>query len=193
MPISTAIKHKQVTTPAQCWLNVITSQHDYYGYLCIGTNESLSSQESWHLPPLISRGKHSRDWPRRLLRILPAFLLFFSLPPSPTSLTFNQMDYTNRNKVSTGTASSSFQNLAPDALRLIFPRGVVAGAPAYVITEQYLHGINYNRGSASGRGPTGGGKRHCINQKKNKKRQRQKHADLWLLCTRAQFPMVDSR
>jgi len=37
---------------------------------------------------------------------------------------------------------------------------------AYVSTEQHLHGANYNRGSASGRGPTGGDQRHWRLMKK---------------------------
>jgi len=49
-----------------------------------------------------------------------------------------------------------------------------AWAPYYVSTEQHLHGVNYNRGSASGRGPTGGDQRHW-----KKKRQRQKHTHHW--------------
>ena len=38
--------------PEQCWLDrFITSQRDHGGYLCTGINNSLSLQESWHLPP----------------------------------------------------------------------------------------------------------------------------------------------
>ena len=55
----------------------------------------------------------------------------------------------------------------------------------YLGTKQYLHGVNYNRGSASGRGPTGGDQRHW---RLKKKRQRQKHAHHQQQFTRAQFP-----
>ena len=41
-------------------------------------------------------------------------------------------------------------------------------APAYVSTEQHLHGFNDNRGSASGRGPTGGDQRQWRLKKKKK-------------------------
>jgi len=43
-------------------------------------------------------------------------------------------------------------------------------APAYVSTEQHLHGVNYNRGSASGRGPTGGDQRHWRLEKNDRDR-----------------------
>ena len=43
--------------------------------------------------------------------------------------------------------------------------GVVSWA-AYATTEQYLHGISYNRGSVSGREPTGGGRRYWRLKKK---------------------------
>jgi len=64
---------------------IITSQYDHGSYLCMGINNFLSLQESWHLPPppFASRGRLSRVWPARLL--LPAFLLFLSLSFSPFS------------------------------------------------------------------------------------------------------------
>ena len=59
--------------------------------------------------------------------------------------------------------------------------------PAYVSAEQHFHGVNvnYNRGSASGRGPTRGGQRHW---RLKKKRQRRKHTHHWQQFTRAQLP-----
>ena len=88
-------------------------------------------------------------------------------PHSPTSLTFNQL--LNRNGVSsaTVTATSSLPNLASrrQALTTITKRRVV-WAPAYVSIEQHSYGVNYNRGSASGRGPTWGGQRHWRLKKK---------------------------
>ena len=53
------------------------------------------------------------------------------------------------------------------------------------VTEQYLHGVNYNRGSASSRGPNVGGQRHW---RPPKKRPRQKHAYHGQKFTRAPFP-----
>jgi len=52
-------------------------------------------------------------------------------------------------------------------------------------TEQYLHAVNYNRESASGRGTTGGDQRQW---RLKKKRQRQNHAHHWQQLTLAQFP-----
>jgi len=52
------------------------------------------------------------------------------------------------------------------------------------------HRVNYNRGSARGRGPT---RRRPTPLETQEKRQRQKHADHWQPFTRAQFPGVDSR
>jgi len=66
----------------------------------------------------------------------------------------------------------------PSLQNFNIPKRRGAWAPAYVTTEQHLHGVNYNRGSASGRGPTRGDQRHW-RLKKKKKRQRQKHAHHW--------------
>jgi len=67
----------------------------------------------------------------------------------------------------------------------IFKKWRGAWAPVYMSTEQHLHGVNYKRGSASGRGSTGGDQRHW--RLKKKKRQRQKHVRHWQLFTRADF------
>ena len=53
-------------------------------------------------------------------------------------------------------------------------------------THQHLHVVNYNRGSASGRGPTGGD--YYGIRDSRKKRQRQKHAHYWQQFTSADFP-----
>ena len=64
-------------------------------------------------------------------------------------------------------------------------------APAYVSTEQHLHGVNYNRGSA--------GQWQRAYQRRptpletQEKRQRQKHAHHWQQLTRAQSQAVDSQ
>ena len=63
----------------------------------------------------------------------------------------------------------------------LFPSSMAPGHHAYVSTQQHLHGLNYNRGSASGRGPIGGHWR--LN-----KRQRQKHVQHWQHFTRAHSP-----
>ena len=90
---------------------------------------------------------------------------------------------TKRNGVSSSTVTAtSLTNAKPS----IVPSGVVPGhQPTYVSTEQHLYGDNYNRGSVSGRGPTGGDQRHW---RLKKKRQRQNHAHHWQQFTRAQFP-----
>jgi len=109
-------------------------------------------------------------------------------PHSPSSIyTLNWRDYEKKWSLKLNRHS----NIAPK--RQAFktsnysPKRRGAWAPAYlrVYTEQHLYGDNYNRGSASGRGPTGGDKRHW---RLKKKRQRQKHAHYWQQFTRAQFP-----
>ena len=60
-------------------------------------------------------------------------------------------------------------NIAPRRQALkpsIYTSDVGAWAPAYVSTEQHLHGVNQNREGASGRGPTGGEQRHWRLKKK---------------------------
>jgi len=52
-------------------------------------------------------------------------------------------------------------------------------------TEQQLRGVNYNRGSASSRRPTG--EANAIGNSR-KKRQRHRHAHDWQQLTRARFP-----
>ena len=91
------------TTPAQCicWLDIsldsVTITEGDYSYVCMGTNNSLSLQESWTLPPssLSLAGQTLESLARRLL--LPAFLL------SSPSLSFSQF--------------SHFTHLQPEGLR----------------------------------------------------------------------------
>jgi len=76
MPISIVIKHKQVTTPAQQWLDSKLATMTMVTVSVWVLTYSLTLQESWHLPPpFLSRGRLSWIWPARLL--LPAF---FSSP-----------------------------------------------------------------------------------------------------------------
>ena len=118
--------------------------------------------------------------PARLL--LPGCLRFprppSLFPHSPTSLTF-------RNEVK---LNFHCQNLAPrrQASTKLFPSAVVSGTSLCVCRTAF-HGVNvnYNRGSASHRGPTGGGQRHW---RLKKKRQRRKHTHHWQQFTRAQLP-----
>ena len=75
----------------------------------MGTKNSLSSQESWHLPPLlVSRGKVSRALPARLL--FPAFFSNSFLFFSPFShFTYLQPDglLTDKNEVSCSTDAAT--------------------------------------------------------------------------------------
>ena len=112
-------------------------------------------------------------------RLLPAFLLLFSLPlfliilplhsPS-TRCTINGCGVS-------GTTVRARQNFTHR--RQAF-KAYSQAAPAYVSTEQPLHGVNYNIGSASGRGLTGTGNRHWRLKKNDRDRN--------MLFTRAQFP-----
>jgi len=124
MPIPIANLCRQVTPPAQCWLEPVWPIVDS-GYLCMGANNSLSLQQSWHLPSS-SRG--------RLLRILSARQLlpaFFPCPPShsprsPTSITFQQRDYIQK----WGLKLNRHTNIAPrrqSFKTLILSSGVVPG------------------------------------------------------------------
>ena len=87
---------------------------------------------------------------------------------------------------SSAQLSQQHRSQTPSLQNFNIPKRRGAWAPTYVATEHYLHGVNYNRGSASGRGPTGGDQRHW--RLKGKKRQRQKHAHHWQQSTRAQLP-----
>jgi len=61
------------------------------------------------------------------------------------------------------------QQHRPQPSNFKIPKRRGAWTPAYVSTEQQLHGVNYNRGSASGRGlrATGGDQQHWRLKKKN--------------------------
>jgi len=101
---------------------------------------------------------------------LPSFPLPpFLSPHSPSSLTFNQRDYEQKIMVSQVQLSQQHHSQTPILQTFNTPKRRSAWAPAYVSTEQQLHVVNYNRGSASGRGPTGGG-RHWRLQKNDRDR-----------------------
>ena len=96
----------------------ITSQCDHGGYLCMGTNNPLSLQESWHLPPssinLVGQTRES------LVR-LPAFPLFLPLLPlhSPSTRgTTKEME---------SQAQLTQQHRSQTPKTSILPSGVVPG------------------------------------------------------------------
>ena len=139
----------------------------------------LSLQESSHLPPpLLSRARLDSI----ACETTPPCLRSFPPPPSlsshsPSYLTFNQRA-ANRYKL------NCHSNIAPrrQALKTsICPSSVVPGHQPTCLQ----HGVNYNRGSARGRGPT---RRRPTPLETQENRQRQKHADHWQPFTRAQFP-----
>jgi len=109
--------------------------------------------------------------------LLPAFEFLLSSP----SLSFSLFTYLQPGGLRTETAQLSQQHRSQTSIlqTSIFPSGVV---PAYVSTEQHLHGV-YNRGGASGRGHTREGTGDS-----RKKRQRQSHALHCQQTSRAQFP-----
>ena len=152
----------------------------------MGANNSLSLQQSWHLP--------SSSW-GRLLRILlarqflPAFLL--SLP----SLSFSPFSHFNHipteglrtEMVSQAQPSQQHRSQTPILQNFNTLKRRCAWAPAYVSSEQHLHGVNYN-------GPEGAPVVEGLPEETNgigdsRKRQRQKHVRHWQQFTRAHFPV----
>ena len=133
-----------------------------HGYLCMGTNNSLSLQENWHL--LISslsltgqtfESLASETTPPCLpsFLALPLFLPFLPILPlhSPSTEGLRSLKLNCHSDIA--RRRQSFKTS-------IFEQWRGAWAPAYVSMEQHLHGVNYKRGSASGRGSTRGGQRH---------------------------------
>ena len=166
----------------------ISSQCDHrWWWLLLYEYRNNSLSFSWHLPPppVVSRGRLSRVLPAlRLLLPLSFFPRLPSLTPrSPTSTRWT----TNRNGVS---RSSNIATRRQSFKSSIYKKRCCARARAYVSTQQRLHGVNYKRGSASGRGPSGGDQRHW---RLKTKRQRQEHVPPWQQFTRAEFRVVDSR
>ena len=172
-------KYKQVTTPAQCWLDSqLASMTMVAVFVCL--------QESWHTPPSSLRlagqtGQNlarGADWRESGLRdysflssCLPSLplplLSFFPFSPS-TTWTANKL------------RRQAFKNY-------VFPSSVGVGLQPARLPNSMCN-CN-NRGSVSGRRPTREGKRHW-RLKRKKKRQRQKHAHRWQQLTRAQFQEV---
>ena len=117
---------------------------------------------------MISWGRLLRVGPARLL--LPAFLLFLSLPlfliihsPS-TRWTINGYGVLS-STVRATSSSSKLHSRTPKPLKLIPKRH-----QPYVSTKQYLHGVNYSTRSASGRGLTRAGHRHWRLKKNDRDR-----------------------
>ena len=141
----------------------ITSQRDHGGYLCMGTDTSLSLQESWHLPPssISLAGQTLQSFPRDYMySSLPSF---FPRPPSLslhslTSLTFNQRDYEKK-------WSLKF-NCHSNRTAFCMESTTTEGAPVAEGLPEETNGTWDSR----------------------KKRQRQKHAHHWQQFTRALFP-----
>ena len=169
-------------------IRIITSQYDHGGYLCMGINNFLSLQESWHLPPppFASRGRLSRVWPARLL--LPAFLLFLSLSFSPFSHFTHLQPDELLTEMEYQAQLSPRRNVAPRrqaftetysqaALCLCLPSSIcmesstIEGVPVAESLPEEANGIGDSK----------------------QKRQRRKHAHRWQHFTRAPFQAVDSR
>ena len=106
--------------------------------------------------------------------------LFLSLSFSPFSHFIHLEEIESQAQLS--QQHSPCQNLASRRHTKLIPKRRDVRAPAYMSADQLLHGVNYNRGSASGRGTSGGELRHW--RLKKKKRQRQKHAHHWQQFTR---------
>ena len=80
-------------------------------------------------------------------------------PPISPRWTTNRNGYSSLAGAATFSVITSFQD--PKHSKLIpKPCGVWQWALACMSTQQCLHGVNYNRGSTSGREPTGGSQRH---------------------------------
>jgi len=111
---------------------MLTSQcdrHLWWLYLCMGTSNSISLQESWHLPPSsLSVARQIFSSIARVTILLPDFLL--SSPSLSfefsTSLTFNHRDYEKKGILELNCHS----DIAPGRQAFktsIFPSGVVPG------------------------------------------------------------------
>ena len=103
----------------------ITSQCDHGGYLCMGTNNSLSLQ---HLrPPLVSRGRPRESCPRDYSSLSS----FFPRPPclSPTLplQSPSTRGTTKRKMESRAQLSQQHRSQTPALKTSIFPSGVVLG------------------------------------------------------------------
>jgi len=138
-------------------------------------------------PPQVSLAGQTLESCR--VTTLPAFLLSsHSLSFSPFShFTHLHPEGLRNGMESQAQQSRQRRSYTQSLLNFNIPKRRGTWAPAYVSTEQHLHGVNYNRSreNASGRGPTGGDQRHW---RLKKKRQRQNHAQHLQQFTRAQFP-----
>jgi len=106
---------------------------------------------------MISWGRFFRVGSATLL--LPTFLLFLSLPLLFIILPLHSPS-TRRTINGCGVSSSTLRACQIFTHRRQAFKTYSQAATAYISTEQHLHGVNYNTGSASGRGLTGAGHRH---------------------------------
>jgi len=149
--------------------------------------KTYRSEEVLQLLPssLSFAGQTARVLPERLLPAflclaLPLFLPILPLHSPSTIWTDNRNGFSSSTVIATSLQDTKASNFNTGT---VFPSGL---GTSLRVTEQQLHGVNYNRGSASSKGPTGGGQRHW--RLKKKKRQRHRHAHHWQQLTRAQFP-----
>ena len=109
---------------------------------------------------------------------LPSFLAFPPIFPLHSPSTRGT---TNRNGVSSSTVTATLL-LDTNPSKLQYSLATWCWGTIYVSTEQ--HGVKNDRGSASGRGPTGGDQRLW----RLKKNDRDKHVQHQQQLTHAQFP-----
>ena len=149
----------------------------------MGTNNSLSLQESWHLPPssISLAGQTLQSFPRDYMySSLPSF---FPRPPSLslhslTSLTFNQRDYEKKWSLKLNCHS----NIAPrrQAFKTsIFPSAWCLGTSLCVYIYATTEGAPATEGLQEETNGIGDSR---------KKRQRHMHAHYWQQFKRAHFP-----
>jgi len=120
------------------------------------------------LPSFLSfAGQTARVLPDRLLPAflclaLPLFLPILPLHSPSTVWTDNRNGFSSSTVIATSLQDTKASNFNTGT---VFPSGL---GTSLRVTEQQLHGVNYNRGSASSKGPTGGGQRHWRLKKKKK-------------------------
>ena len=116
---------------------------------------------------MISWGRFLRVGPARLL--LPTFLLFLSLPLFFIILPLHSPS-TRWTINGCGVSSSTVRACQNFTHRRQAFKTYSQAVTAYVSIEQHLHGVNYNTGSAGGRGLTGTGHRHWRLKKNDRDR-----------------------
>jgi len=151
---------------------------------------SNNSQDSWHISSssLVLGAKLESLDPENTPPCLP----YFPLPrsPSPYFPTSSSTRWTTHRKWVSSWTITAISCLPRRQAFKIFPKRprVWHGRQP---TEQHLSGINYHRGSASGRGSTGGGQRHW---RLNNKNDRDRNTLITRNSLRVHsFQVVDSR